>query len=738
MFLFFIICDKISKKFGDNMKKVELLAPAGNMEALVAAIQAGCDAVYIGGPSFGARAFSKNFTKDEIIKAINYAHLYGVKVYITVNTLIYENEVNDFLEYIEFIHKNNVDAVLIQDLGMFDLVRKTFPNLELHASTQMHIHNLDGVKIMERLGMKRVVLARETSIDDIKNIIDNCKCEIEVFVHGALCISYSGQCLMSSLIGGRSGNRGTCAGSCRLKYDVIDSDGKKLNKNNYPLSTKDLNSLEYIGKLIDIGVSSLKIEGRMKSKEYVYKVVKMYRMAIDNYYKNGKVIINDNDLLELKKIFNRNYTKGFLNNTLNNDLINDYRPNHMGVKVGKIIEYKNGYAKIKLTDNVSIGSGLRVITKEHDVGINVNDFYINNKLVKEAKSGDVINIKINSPVNINDDVLITLDNMLNKKIDKEINDNLRKVLINGKFEAKLGNNCKFTIDDGINKVIVNGKTVNKAVNLPTNKDDIYSKLNKLGDAIYKYENLDIEIDNNIFIPLKEINELRRQAFDELNKKRLYNIKFVKEEYKIDVPDFKKERHIACLIDKAKDYSKLDKEYDLVYCEEDNNNTILKLPRVIMNYPKYNKDVMIGEIGGLNVYKNVYTDFSFNVVNSYTVAFLHSLGVKQITLSYELNMEQIKNIIDNYHKRYQKHPNLELIVYGYEEVMISKFSLNTYYKKDGLYLRDMFGNKFKVKEKNGFMYIYNFKCRNNFDLKYYDIGINTLRFNYDYKGVGSNV
>ena len=343
MFLFFIICDKISKKFGDNMKKVELLAPAGNMEALVAAIQAGCDAVYIGGPSFGARAFSKNFTKDEIIKAINYAHLYGVKVYITVNTLIYENEVNDFLEYIEFIHKNNVDAVLIQDLGMFDLVRKTFPDLELHASTQMHIHNLDGVKIMERLGMKRVVLARETSIDDIKNIIDNCKCEIEVFVHGALCISYSGQCLMSSLIGGRSGNRGTCAGSCRLKYDVIDSDGKKLNKNNYPLSTKDLNSLEYIGKLIDIGVSSLKIEGRMKSKEYVYKVVKMYRMAIDNYYKNGKVIINDNDLLELKKIFNRNYTKGFLNNTLNNDLINDYRPNHMGVKVGKIIVLCNDH-----------------------------------------------------------------------------------------------------------------------------------------------------------------------------------------------------------------------------------------------------------------------------------------------------------------------------------------------------------------------------------------------------------
>ena len=284
------------------MKKIELLAPAGNMEALKAAVQAGCDAVYIGGQHFGARAFSKNFSNEEIVEAIKYAHLYGVKVYITINTLVYDDEVPDFLKYIEFIHKNNVDAVLVQDLGMFDLIRNTFPNLELHASTQMHIHNLDGVRLMESLGIKRVVLARETNIDTIKEIVENTKAEIEVFVHGALCISYSGQCLMSSLIGGRSGNRGACAGSCRLKYDVLDVNGKKLNKGSYPLSTKDLNSLEYIGDLIDIGVASLKIEGRMKSKEYVYKVVSIYRKAIASYYKSWHVQFDNNDLLELKKI----------------------------------------------------------------------------------------------------------------------------------------------------------------------------------------------------------------------------------------------------------------------------------------------------------------------------------------------------------------------------------------------------------------------------------------------------
>ena len=209
------------------VKKIELLAPAGNMDSLKAAVMAGCDAVYLGGIKFGARAFSKNFDNDEIVEAIKYCHLYGVKVYVTVNTLIYENEVNIFLEYVEFLHKNNVDALIIQDFGMFDLVRKTFPNLELHASTQMHIHNLDGVQLMEKLGMNRVVLARETSIDDIRYIKENSNVELEIFIHGALCISYSGQCLMSSLIGGRSGNRGACAGSCRLKYDVIDDNGNK-------------------------------------------------------------------------------------------------------------------------------------------------------------------------------------------------------------------------------------------------------------------------------------------------------------------------------------------------------------------------------------------------------------------------------------------------------------------------------------------------------------------------------
>ena len=222
------------------MKKPELLSPAGNMECLKVAIEAGCDAVYLGGYKFGARTFAGNFTNEEMIEAVNYAHLYGVKIYVTVNTIIYEDEVEEFMEYVDFLYKINVDALIIQDIGMFDLVRKTYPNFELHASTQMHLHNIEGIKLLDKLGVNRCVIARETDFNTIKNIKENIDMSLEVFVHGALCISYSGQCLMSSLIGGRSGNRGSCAGSCRLRYDFINNN-KKLNEEDYILSTKDLN-----------------------------------------------------------------------------------------------------------------------------------------------------------------------------------------------------------------------------------------------------------------------------------------------------------------------------------------------------------------------------------------------------------------------------------------------------------------------------------------------------------------
>ena len=702
------------------MKKVELLAPAGNMENLKYAVMAGCDAVYLGLKKFGARAFSSNFSDNEFIEAVNYCHLYGVKVYVTLNTIIYDYEVEDFLKTVDFIHKNNVDAVLIQDLGMLDLVRKTYPNLEVHASTQMHIHNLDGVKVLEKLGIKRAVLARETSIDTIKYIKENSNIELEVFVHGALCVSYSGECLMSKFIGGRSGNRGECAGACRLSYDVVDCNNNILNKNKYPISTKDLNTIYYIDKLIESGVASLKIEGRMKSKEYVYMVVKLYRDTIDNYYKTGKVIVNEEYLLKLKKIFNREYTKGFLFNINNNELINSYRPNHMGVNVGKVLNYKNGYATILLTDHVSIGSGLRVLSKNNkDVGILVNEFYKNNKLVKDAYKNDIISIKVHDKVFKNDIVVITNDKSISNSIEDYVKNNKRKVLISGKVSCKLGI-ITLEVSDGINKVVVSSNNVFKSINKSTTKEDISIKLNKLVNTVYKFNSLDINIDSNLFIPLKEINGLKNNMVVLLNDKRLYKINYVKSKYYIDLPDFKKEELITCY---TNNINNLDKKYDIVYTDKN------CLPRVVDKYENYN-NVMIGELGGFNKCSNVTTDVSFNVVNSYAVAFLHSMGASCVTLSYEMTDTDIENLVNSYINIYNKRPNLELIVYGYPVIMCSKYSLNKEYNKNILYLKDRFNNKFRVITKNNIMYIYFYNKIDKYDKKYYEMGINRLRFNLD--------
>lgn len=711
------------------MNKVELLAPAGDFSCLKAAIEAGCDAVYIGGKLFGARAFSSNFTDDEIIKAINYAHLFGVKVYVTTNTLIYDKEVERFLEYISFLHKNNVDAVIIQDLGMLDFVRQTFPNLEVHASTQMHIHNLDGASFMEKLGVKRVVLARETSISKIKEIKEKTNIDIEIFIHGALCVSYSGQCLMSSLIGNRSGNRGTCAGSCRQSYSIVDENNNIILNNKYPLSMKDLCSLENLKTLLDIGVTSLKIEGRMKSSSYVYTVVKLYRLAIDSYYKNNNIYIDEKELYNLKKIFNREFTKGFLFDEENNKVINMKRPNHQGVEIGKVINYKNNVATIKLNDEININDGLRIVGKK-DIGVNVNNFYINSKLVKTAKKGDIITIKVNDKVEKDDKVLLTLDSKLNEEINNIISSNQRKVLVKAKFIAKEDKQITFELTDFINKVVVISENkVTKALNKPITKEEIKEKLNKIKDTVYKYESLDIEIDDNIFIPLNIINDLKRKAFEELNNKRLYKIPYKRCEYKRNVKSYPKEKLLNILIFKDEDIDSLKKKYDYIYSSNNIDNTILLLPRVIDKYKEnYNKDVLVGDIGYFNKHKVCITDTSFNVVNSYTVAFLHSLGAERVTLSYELTKKQIEILINAYEERYKAHPNLELVVEGYEEVMISKFSLNKYFNNDKLYLKDRFNNLYKIKEKDNLMIIYNYKKRKDFNLSYYDIGINSLRIN----------
>ena len=724
------------------MEKIELLAPAGNMYGLKSAISAGADAVYIGGYAYSARGYAENFSNEEIIEAINYAHLYGVKIYVTVNTLVYDDEVETFINYIDFLHSHNVDAIIIQDLGMFDLIRKMYPNLEIHASTQMHIHNVEGAKFAKKYGMKRVVLARETSIEMIREIKKNVDIDLEVFCHGALCVSYSGQCLMSSLIGGRSGNRGVCAGTCRLPYDLVDNHLNKINKDKYLLSMKDLNTVKYIGELIKSGVTSLKIEGRMKREEYIYLVVSIYRKAIDSFYSKGRVLLDDNDLLNLKKIYNRMFTKGFLFNEENKNVINQFRPNHQGIKMGEVIKIKENFVFIKLSENIKKGDGIRFINKLEDVGLQLNYIYKNNKLVNDAQKGEIVSIKIKNKLSIGDTVLKTTDIVQLNNIKESLKLNLRKVKINCSFIAKKNKPMVIILSDLKNKVeLQSDSIVTIAKTSPISYEQVYRQINKLGNTIYEIEKLEIDIDNNVFISIKDLNELRRKAIKELDELRKYKIPYKKNNYNIELSNFEKENNINYYINSKKQYENIkNKKISNIYIDDINlfnelkndSRVIFKLPRVMNSFKKYDNTVLVGEIGSINYYNDIITDFSLNVTNSYTVAFLHSVGVKKITLSYEIDFNKIDTLIKNYVNRYKSNPNLEVILYGYQELMVSKFKLLSMYDKKGndFYLEDRYNKLYNIREKDDLMYIYNNKEKNelNYMKDYFNIGINNIRIN----------
>lgn len=721
------------------MKKPELLAPAGNMDALKAAILGGCDAIYLGGYMFGARNFANNFDYDELKEAVNYAHEYGVKIYVTTNTLIYENEVERFIKYIKYLNDINVDAVIMQDIGMMDLVRKRFKDLDVHASTQMHIHNLEGTKFVESRGCTRAVLARETDYETIKHIKENTNIELEIFVHGALCISYSGQCLMSSLIGNRSGNRGTCAGSCRLKYDVLDNNLKKVNTDEYNLSTKDLNSLDNLEKLIQTGADSFKIEGRMKSPAYVYLVTKLYRQAIDSYFEYGKIKYSEEDLLDLKKTFNRLFTKGFLFKEKNNEIINPFRPNHIGINLGKVIEYKNDFVTIKLDDDLSINDGIRILGN-NDYGFIVTSMFKNKKRIDRASKGDIISIPCKERIKVNSKCLKTTDNAVIKKVNNEINTLKRKVKITGTLDIIEGDVITLHISDGLHNITKKGNIiVEYAKNMPTDVNRIKEQIMKTGNSIYEFEYININMDNNLFVPIKEINEIRRAALEELKLKRLEISPRKESTYEIDIPfDFEHTMNKSIYIKNIKQYNMIKNfNFESIYMEEDlfnkieDSRKILKIPRVQNKHKEYDQKILVGELGSVHKYKNIDTDFSLNIVNSYSVALLHSLGVNKITLSYELEEYQIEEIITAYKNRYNKLPNLEVIIYGKEEVMISKFNILDYYNiKNTGFIRDKFKNLYRVISSDNLMYIYNFKPRKIINYKnLYKIGVNSVRYNF---------
>lgn len=345
------------------MKKCELLVPAGGKEQLIAAVENGADAVYLGGKAFNARINAGNFDDDELQEAVDFAHKRGVKIYVTMNTLIADDEMQDALDYAAFLYETGVDALIVQDLGLTWLLSQQLPDFALHLSTQGSVYDLRGAETAGRLGCSRVVLARELSLDEIKTVCAGTDLEIEVFVHGALCICYSGQCQMSRYFGGRSGNRGQCAQPCRLPYKTFDADGRLMQTLAHPLSPKDLCLIDHIGDLAGAGVSSLKIEGRMKSPEYVAVVTAIYRKYLDLYERQGYYTVDPEDREALAQIFNRGgFTEGYFDTDPGAALMAGSIPKHRGIAIGKVVKAVAGgqLVDVKLYHKLSIGDGVEI------------------------------------------------------------------------------------------------------------------------------------------------------------------------------------------------------------------------------------------------------------------------------------------------------------------------------------------------------------------------------------------
>lgn len=661
------------------MKKPELLVPAGNMEALHKAIHNGADAIYIGGKNYGARKYAHNFSNEEIQEAVNLCHLYSVKLYVTMNTLIKDNEVEDFLNQVEFLYKIGIDAIIMQDFGMICLVREKYPNLEIHASTQANNSSVDTVKLFYKLGVKRVVLSRELSKEEIKKI--DVPIEKEVFVHGALCISYSGCCLMSSMMGTRSGNRGECAGSCRLPYS-LEYKNKIISSGKYLLSTKELNTSKKIKELIDSGIDSFKIEGRMKSSEYVGLITRYYRNLIDD----NKEFNIEQEENKLKTVFNRGFTEGHLFHSSPSQFMNKNTPNHIGLEIGKVIEITPKKIKIKLNKELNQLDGIRFI--ESGKGLIVNYLYDkNDHLTSSSNNICYIDNKIN--LNSYDTVSKTYD----VKLIKEINSyKEKKIPISFKMIAKINKELILEISDGKNNIAVTSSKVEKAATSPITLEKIKNQLEKLGNSPFKCIRTEIIKDNNIFISVKQLNDLRRLAVEKLIEKRIEN----KKNIIIENPKHQKLLSLCNTNYKCASVNNLEQ---LLACKNLGFD-IIYTPNLLYEQYKNDKDVykiirrcsleirtLITEKSLVSDYylfdkdKEIVGDYGLNVYNIYTAYYLYKFGLKRLTLSCELTEKEQKDFINNFYHTFNFYPNIEIICYGKVENMIIKDNILSLDKDD---------------------------------------------------------
>ena len=727
------------------LKKVELLSPVGDFECLKAAVQNGANAVYLGSADFNARYSAKNFSIEELEQAIDYAHLRNVKVFLTLNTLIKNEEFNDALELAGKAYELGIDGIIVQDLGLANFLIKNIPDLPIHASTQMTCHNLSGAKELEKAGFKRIVLSRELSLSEIEHITSNTSCEIEVFTHGALCISYSGQCLYSSLIGGRSGNRGKCAQGCRLPYTLIEND-YEIDK-GYLLSPRDLCSLELLPELINTGITSLKIEGRMKAPEYVATVTKIYRKYIDKIYNEEPYVIEEQDKKDLLQVFNRGgFSTGHLANEANKELVFKDKPNNMGIYIGNVYNYNGnkGHIKLTLQEEVCVGDTISFEREGSKYTISELMEVESDKNLISAKPGEKVTIgRMKGNIKPGDKIYKLSSKELLNRVKENLSQENLKYPINAILDVHLDKPIKLQIfDDNQNTIeLVSEDTPQIAINAPITKERLEKQLNKLTDTPFYFNNIKINLDDNLFVPhISSINELRRNAINEYTK--LLNDKYKRNkvenltfEYNNNPNNETEINHKICLLlnilNTNFDYSTLgnidklyiplkyfhSKEYSSVLELLSNKfNTYIYLPSILKpNFKNLFKDTIenalnkyvikgfvvsnIGYLDMLEEYKKDYEfigNYNLNIFNNETIK---NLNVDAITISPELNKDEINSIAVN------TNIPTEFIVYGNLPLMTSSYCLlgkaNRCYPECGQ--KCSLQNKYYLKDRMNFLF-----------------------------------
>lgn len=683
-------------------RKNEILAPVGSMEMLHAAIQNKADAVYLAGSEFGARKFAENFTSEQLIEAINYAHERNVDVFVTINTLIYNAEFDRLREYIDFLYVNNVDAVIVQDIGVLNFIRENYADLPIHCSTQMSVQTVADVKYLESLGASRVVLGREMTIEDIRRVKEETNVELEVFVHGALCISVSGQCLISSMIGGRSGNRGACAQSCRQKYKLVnaDDDSEIEGENGeFLLSPKDLMTIEEVAKLVEAGAYSLKIEGRMKRPEYVAIAVAAYKSALDAAENNTE--LNYDDVTRRLKIFNRGFTKGHMFSARGNELMSSLLPGNQGYEVGEVIKYDDLKKKLTLrvSEDLYHNDEVQIRRGSQTIGGRVEVMECMKHVVKMVEKGKVCTINFKHRCSKGEKIYKTFDENLAKEAKNTYHKEFLEQALTSTITIEKDQNVELTVSDSRNTITVKSDAkAEEAINRALEAEKVVAQLSKLGGTPFTMEKVEVNLGEGLSIPMKVLNELRREAIEKITEARVSRYDRTSKLTEISVSSLEQGQALdsftfsaaAFKVEQAKmlidfqveviyykDINTFKEVYDYASETEYNGELIPEVFRGLSDNALAKfleqikgldiKTVLIGSYGHMDLFADydLILDYNMNVLNDYSYDYyMNKENVKRVTLSPEMNLEQISALITNPEKT-------EVIGFGYLPVMLLK-------------------------------------------------------------------